>query len=80
MWAIINDPSKIINKLGYTPIFYSFNDIYEEFKRKAKKPGLATEEYFSLDYNSTLEDLRTYYWINIPNISKIKDLVIEYNE
>ena len=80
MWAVIKDYDKVIKKLGYTPIIYSFDDMYEKFKRKAKKPGLATQEYFSLDYNSTLEDLRTYYWIDVSDISKIKDLVIEYNE
>ena len=80
MQAIICNPLEVINRLGYTPIIYSFDDMYEKFKRKAKKPGLATQEYFSLDYNSTLEDLRNCYWLEIPSISKIKDLVIEYNE
>ena len=36
MWAVIKDYDKVIKKLGYTPIIYSFDDMYENLREKLK--------------------------------------------
>lgn len=52
--------------LGYIPPFYTFSEMYQDFKRKAKKTktqDFGTEEYFSLGYNTLLSDLKKSVWI-----------------
>ena len=73
------DQSKLSNLLGYNPIIYPFKEIFSKYKNSVKKKYLATEEIFSLAYNTTLSDLKKSIWISIneEDISKIKDKILE---
>lgn len=70
------------NILGYTPIVYSFRDKFNSYVKSLKKNKkyLATEEAFSLDYDSTLADLKKSVWISIsekelPTIKEHLDIL-----
>ena len=69
-----NIQNKLSKLLGYSPIIYTFEDIFSKYKNSTKKKYLATEEIFSLDYDTTLSDLKKSIWISINNedISKIR--------
>ena len=73
------DQSKLSNLLGYNPIIYPFKEIFSKYKNSVKKKYLATEEIFSLAYNTTLSDLKKSIWVSIneEDISKIKDKILE---
>lgn len=53
--------------LGYTPITYTFSEIFQEYCKTLKKSqkGLATPEVFSLQYDSLLSDLKKSVWITV---------------
>lgn len=53
--------------LGYTPITYTFSEIFQEYCKTLKKSqkGLATPEVFSLQYDSLLSDLKKSVWVTI---------------
>ena len=74
-----NIQNKLSKLLGYSPIIYTFEDIFSKYKNSTKKKYLATEEIFSLDYDTTLFDLKRSIWvlINDEDISKIKDKILE---
>lgn len=74
-----NIQNKLSKLLGYSPTIYTFEDIFSKYKNSTKKKYLATEEIFSLDYDTTLSDLKKSIWISINNedISKIKDKILE---
>ena len=74
-----NIQNKLSKLLGYSPIIYTFEDIFYKYKNSTKKKYLATEEIFSLDYNTTLFDLKRSIWVSINNedLSKIKDKILE---
>ena len=69
-----NIQNKLSKLLGYSPTIYTFEDIFSKYKNSTKKKYLATEEIFSLDYDTTLSDLKKSIWISINNedISKIR--------
>lgn len=69
-----NIQNKVSNLLGYTPVIYTFEDMFSKYKNSTKKKYLATEEIFSLAYDTTLSDLKKSIWISINNedISKIR--------
>ena len=73
------DQSKLSNLLGYNPIIYPFKEIFSKYKNSVKKKYLATEEIFSLAYDTTLSDLKKSIWVSIndEDISKIKDKILE---
>ena len=73
------DQSKLSNLLEYNPIIYPFKEIFSKYKNSVKKKYLATEEIFSLAYNTTLSDLKKSIWVSIneEDISKIKDKILE---
>ena len=74
-----NIQNKLSKLLGYSPIIYTFEDIFSKYKNSTKKKYLATEEIFSLDYDTTLFDLKRSIWISIndEDLSKIKDKILE---
>ena len=74
-----NIQNKLSKLLGYSPTIYTFEDIFSKYKNSTKKKYLATEEIFSLDYNTTLFDLKRSIWVSINNedLSKIKDKILE---
>ena len=74
-----NIQNKLSKLLGYSPIIYTFEDIFPKYKTSTKKKYLATEEIFSLDYDTTLFDLKRSIWVSINNedLSKIKDKILE---
>ena len=74
-----NIQNKLSKLLGYSPIIYTFEDIFSKYKNSTKKKYLATEEIFSLAYNTTLSDLKKSIWVSIndEDISKIKDKILE---
>lgn len=53
--------------LGYTPITYTFSEIFQEYCKTLKKSqkGLATPEVFSLQYDSLLSDLKKSVWVTV---------------
>lgn len=67
---------KISEQLGYKPFYFTFDDKYMLYQKANKR---STPELFSLDYNTTLEELRSAIWFNIApeDCSKIKDLILE---
>ena len=69
-----NIQNKLSKLLGYSPTIYTFEDMFSKYKNSTKKKYLATEEIFSLDYDTTLSDLKKSIWISINNedISKIR--------
>ena len=73
------DQSKLSNLLGYDPIIYPFKEMFSKYKNSVKKKHLATEEIFSLAYDTTLSDLKKSIWVSIneEDISKIKDKILE---
>lgn len=74
-----NIQNKLSKLLGYNPIIYPFKEIFSKYKNSVKKKYLATEEIFSLAYNTTLSDLKKSIWVSIneEDISKIKDKILE---
>jgi hypothetical protein len=60
-----NIQNKVSNLLGYTPVIYTFEDMFSKYKNSTKKKYLATEEIFSLAYDTTLSDLKRSVWISI---------------
>ena len=60
-----NIQNKLSKLLGYSPIIYTFEDIFSKYKNSTKKKYLATEEIFSLDYDTTLFDLKRSIWVSI---------------
>lgn len=74
-----NIQNKLSKLLGYSPIIYTFEDIFSKYKNSTKKKYLATEEVFSLDYDTTLFDLKRSIWVSIndEDLSKIKDKILE---
>lgn len=60
-----NIQNKLISILGYTPSITPFKQKLSEYKNSVKKKHLATEEIFSLFYDTTLADLRNSVWITI---------------
>ena len=71
------DQNKLSNLLGYDPIIYSFKEMFSKYKNSVKKKYLATEEIFSLAYDTTLSDLKRSIWVSIneEDISKIKNKI-----
>lgn len=86
MLVIVKNESNIQEKLtsilGYTPNITPFKQKLSEYKNSVKKKHLATEEIFSLFYDTTLDDLRNSIWISINDdelpmiIKKLKVLEI----
>ena len=72
-----NIQNKLSKLLGYSPIIYTFEDIFSKYKNSTKKKYLATEEIFSLAYDTTLSDLKRSIWVSIneEDISKIKNKI-----
>ena len=72
-----NIQNKLSKLLGYSPIIYTFEDIFSKYKNSTKKKYLATEEIFSLAYDTTLSDLKRSIWVSISeeDISKIKNKI-----
>ncbi|MGM9532747.1 hypothetical protein [Intestinibacter sp.] len=60
-----NIQNKVSNLLGYTPVIYTFEDMFSKYKNSTKKKYLATEEIFSLAYDTTLSNLKRSVWISI---------------
>ena len=60
-----NIQNKLSKLLGYSPIIYTFEDIFSKYKNSTKKKYLATEEIFSLAYDTTLSDLKKSIWVSI---------------
>ena len=60
-----NIQNKVSNLLGYTPVIYTFEDMFSKYTNSTKKKYLATEEIFSLSYDTTLSDLKRSVWISI---------------
>lgn len=60
-----NIQNKLSKLLGYSPTIYTFEDIFSKYKNSTKKKYLATEEIFSLAYDTTLSDLKRSVWISI---------------
>lgn len=58
---------KLTEILGYTPKYETFKEKFLQFTKtlKKNKKNLATEEIFSLDYDSLLSDLRESIWIYV---------------
>lgn len=83
MLLIVKQDSNIIDKLtkllGYTPVYYTFEEKFLEFKKNLSKKDkrLATEEIFSLYYDSLLSDLKKSIWVSIDKdeLSNIKDKI-----
>lgn len=71
-----NKYQELCKRLGYSLYFLSFDDKYRLYQKSNKH---STPELFSLDYNTTLEELRNAIWFNIDpeNCYKIKDLILE---
>ena len=69
--------SKLDNLLGYDPIIYSFKEMFSKYKNSVKKKYLATEEIFSLAYDTTLSDLKRSIWVSMSkeDISKVKNKI-----
>lgn len=61
---LIKELTKI---LGYTPRYMTFKEKFHQFARALRKSekNLATEEVFSLAYDSLLSDLRESIWVYI---------------
>lgn len=80
MLLIVKQDSNIIDKLtkllGYTPVYYTFEEKFSEFKKSIPKKdkNLETEEIFSLSYDSLLSDLKKSIWISVDkeNLSIIQ--------
>ena len=52
--------------LGYKPVIVTYEEMIAEFRRKAPKTktkDLGTPEYFSLQYDSLLSELKEAVWI-----------------
>lgn len=73
--------SQITKLLGYLPVTYTFGEMFNSFRNSIKKSSknLATEEIFSLSYDSLLSDLKESVWISIyeEEIPLIKDKILE---
>ena len=71
------DQNKLSNLLGYDPIIYSFKEMFSKYKNSVKKKYLATEEIFSLAYDTTLSDLKRSIWVSMSkeDISKVKNKI-----
>lgn len=72
-----NIQNKLSKLLGYSPTIYTFEDIFSKYKNSTKKKYLATEEIFSLAYDTTLSDLKRSIWVsmNKEDISKVKNKI-----
>ena len=72
-----NIQNKLSKLLGYSPTIYTFEDIFSKYKNSTKKKYLATEEIFSLAYDTTLSDLKRSIWVSMSkeDISKIKNKI-----
>ena len=81
MLCIVEYENTIQNKLskllGYSPTIYTFEDIFSKYKNSTKKKYLATEEIFSLAYDTTLSDLKRSIWVSMSkeDISKVKNKI-----
>ena len=71
------DQNKLSNLLGYDAIIYSFKEVFSKYKSAVKKKYLATEEIFSLAYDTTLSDLKRSIWVSMSkeDISKVKNKI-----
>lgn len=71
MLVIVEYNNNILNilkeLLGYSPIIYTFGEMFSKYKNSVKKgkKNLATEEIFSLSYDSLLSDLKKSIWVSI---------------
>ena len=71
MLAIVEYSDNVLNLLkellGYSPITYTFGEMFFKYKNSVKKSkrNLATEEIFSLSYDSLLSDLKRSIWVSI---------------
>ena len=72
-----NIQNKLFKLLGYSPTIYTFEDIFSKYKNSTKKKYLATEEIFSLAYDTTLSDLKRSIWVSMSkeDISKVKNKI-----
>lgn len=72
-----NIQNKLSKLLGYSPTIYTFEDIFSKYKNSTKKKYLATEEIFSLAYDTTLSDLKRSIWVSMSkeDISKVKNKI-----
>lgn len=83
--VIVEYEENLVNEvtlaLGYVPIIFTFNEMFDKYKKTLKKSKryLATEEMFSLDYTTPLYILKRCVWINIDkeDLSKLKEIDIE---
>ena len=71
MLVIVEYNNNILNilkeLLGYSPIIYTFGEMFSKYKNSVKKgkKNLATEEIFSLSYDSLLSNLKKSIWVSI---------------
>ena len=72
-----NIQNKLSKLLGYSPTIYTFEEIFSKYKNSTKKKYLATEEIFSLAYDTTLSDLKRSIWVSMSkeDISKVKNKI-----
>ena len=72
-----NIQNKLSKLLGYSPTIYTFEDMFSKYKNSTKKKYLATEEIFSLAYDTTLSDLKRSIWVSMSkeDISKVKNKI-----
>lgn len=72
-----NIQNKLSKLLGYSPTIYTFEDIFSKYKNSTKKKYLATEEIFSLAYDTTLSDLKRSIWVSMSkeDIPKVKNKI-----
>ena len=78
---MVNSPklSNLLEEhLGYKPVIYTFEEKFGEYKstcKRTKTKDLGTPEYFSLQFDSLLSDLKKSVWVtcteeDIPILTK----------
>ena len=69
---------KLSSALGYVPVIYTFNEMFNKYKKSLKKNKkyLATEEMFSLDYITPLYVLKKCIWVDVDDVEKVRNLNI----
>lgn len=81
MQVIVEYNDEVVNNitlsLGYVPVIFTFSEMFDKYKKTLKKSkrNFATEEIFSLDYDTPLYDLKRSIWINVDkeDLQKLKD-------
>lgn len=61
----LND--SLMDTLGYIPSMKTFKEMFNNYKNSVKKSkrNFATEEIFSLQYDSLLSDLKESVWLTV---------------